>query len=209
MPGYCYMSCNNTDNNLAKVIIERLSSGQYDVISSGSTECNYQSRRTRILDCKVFIAIITPEFIKKDIHLYELSLALDLGRKILLLQHDLVQELPSPFPVLRFVRWHQDLSILANTVFQIIQEKNKGKSSWAVFAKSYVWNNFYLLLLKMVHCIIDIIFWLDSYIVHTTIKHSFIRFHHLSSLYPSVFTNLAIFFTRKNVSISTKLRIEY
>lgn len=155
MPGYCYMSCNNTDNNLAKVIIERLSSGQYDVISSGSTECNYQSRRTRILDCKVFIAIITPEFIKKDIHLYELSLALDLGRKILLLQHDLVQELPSPFPVLRFVRWHQDLSILANTVFQILQEKDKGKSSWAVFAKSYVWNNFYLLLLKMVHCIID------------------------------------------------------
>lgn len=129
MAGYCYMSCNNTDNNLAKVIIERLSSGQYDVISSGSTECNYQSRRTRILDCKVFIAIITPEFLKQDIHLYELSLALDLGRKILVLQQDLVQELPSPFPVLRFVRWHQDLFILANTVFRILQEKDKGKSS--------------------------------------------------------------------------------
>lgn len=129
MSGYCYMSCNKTDNKLAEMIKERLSSGQYDVISSGSTEYNYQSRRTRILDCKVFIAIITPEFLKQDIHLYELSLALDLGRKILVLQHDLVQELPSPFPVLRFVRWHQDLFILANTVFQILQEKDKGKSS--------------------------------------------------------------------------------
>lgn len=129
MSGYCYMSCNKTDNKLAEMIKERLSSGQYDVISSGSTEYNYQSRRTRILDCKVFIAIITPKFLKQDIHLYELSLALDLGRKILVLQQDLVQELPSPFPVLRFVRWHQDLFILANTVFQILQEKDKGKSS--------------------------------------------------------------------------------
>lgn len=132
------MSCYKTHNKLAEVLKERLSSEQYDVIPTGSTECNYQSRRTRILDCKVFIAIITPEFIKEDIHLYELSLALDLGRKILVLQHDLVQELPAPFPVLRFVRWHQDLCILANTVFQILQDQNRGKSSYAINAKSYV-----------------------------------------------------------------------
>lgn len=170
MSGYCYMSCNKTDNKLAEMIKERLSSGQYDVISSGSTEYNYQSRRTRILDCKVFIAIITPEFLKQDIHLYELSLALDLGRKILVLQQDLVQELPSPFPVLRFVRWHQDLFILANTVFQILQEKDKGKSNWAVFAKSYVWSNFYLLLLKngaLYYRLSKILF--SDLTVHTTI----------------------------------------
>lgn len=121
----CYMSCYKTHIILAEVIKKRLNSRQYDVISQGSTECNYQSRRTRILDCKVFIAIVTPEFIKQDIHLYELSLALDLGRKILVIQHDWVQELPSPFPALRFVRWYQDLSILANTVFQIIQDQNR------------------------------------------------------------------------------------
>lgn len=138
----CYMSCYKTHIILAEVIQKRLNSRQYDVIFQGSTECNYQSRRTRILDCKVFIAIVTPEFIKQDIHLYELSLALDLGRKILVIQHDWVQELPSPFPALRFVRWYQDLSILANTVFQIIQDQNRGKSSCAVFAKSYIETTF-------------------------------------------------------------------
>lgn len=122
----CYLSCSKTDILLAEEIKERLYSGHYDIIISSATEGHipYQTRRTQILDCKVFIAIITPEFIKWDIYLYELSLALDLKRKIIVIQHDLVQELPSPFPELRPVSWHQDPCILAGKVHELLQDQN-------------------------------------------------------------------------------------
>lgn len=127
MSEYCYLACSKAEILLAEGIKERLYSGHYDIIISSATDdyISYQTRRTQILDCKVFIAIITPEFVKCDIYLYELSLALDLKRKIIVIQHDTVQELPAPFPNLRSVRWCKESDFLAEKVYQILEDQNR------------------------------------------------------------------------------------
>lgn len=132
MSEYCYLACSKAEILLAEGIKERLYSGHYDIIISSATDdyISYQTRRTQILDCKVFIAIITSEFVKCDIYLYELSLALDLKRKIIVIQHDTVQELPAPFPILRSVRWCKESDFLAEKVYQILEDQNRGKFTY-------------------------------------------------------------------------------
>lgn len=134
MSEYCYLACSKAEIFLAEGIKERLYTvhGHYDTIISSATDdhISYQTRRTQILDCKVFIAIITPEFVKCDIYLYELSLALDLKRKIIVIQHDTVQKLPAPFPNLQSVRWCNNSGFLAEKVQQILKDQNRGKFTY-------------------------------------------------------------------------------
>lgn len=128
MGAFCYITCSNEDITLANLIKDHLKSGQNDVIISTNSECqfHYQSLRTHILDCDVFIAIVTAQFVKQEIHLYQLAQALDLGKKTFIVQDDFAQ-IPPPFQPLRFIEWHHDRNVLAENVRHCVQDKDYGK----------------------------------------------------------------------------------
>jgi hypothetical protein len=125
---YCYITCTSDDIPLANLIKDRLKSGQNDVIIWTNSGCqfHYQSLRTQILDCDIFIALVTAQFVEQDINLYQLAQALDLGKKTVIVQDDLAQ-IPPPFQRLPSIEWHRDLEILAGKVCQCVQDKDYGK----------------------------------------------------------------------------------
>ncbi|XP_061176136.1 uncharacterized protein LOC133185094 [Saccostrea echinata] len=123
MDGCCYISCSNKDIYFANGIKDHLRNGHYDVIISSNTclQFHYQTSRGQILDSKFFIAIVTSEFINQQIHLYELALALDLGKKTVIIQHELAR-IPDPFPELQSIQWNDDVTILSENVCHVLQD---------------------------------------------------------------------------------------
>ena len=124
----CYIACSRPDWPLADRIDECVAVGHSDVtfLRSAGYPIHYQTVRSQILDCRHVIAIVTADFIRHDLHLYELSYALDLGKRATVVRHPSV-ELPSPFPArLGSLEWHQDPDILAQTVYRNIQDEGRG-----------------------------------------------------------------------------------
>ncbi|XP_078317432.1 uncharacterized protein LOC111104650 [Crassostrea virginica] len=137
MSDSCYIACSRPDWPLADRIEECVAAGHSDatVLRSVGYSIHYQTVRSQILDCRHIIAIVTAEFIRHDLHLYELSYALDLRKRVNVVRHPSV-ELPPPFPArLGSLEWHQDPDILAQT------EKSQGKdySYDSEVIKRFIW----------------------------------------------------------------------